>query len=103
MLAAASALSVKNASVVIVNPTHLACALRYDAESGDEAPVVVASGEGYVAQQIVRAARDYGVQIIENVSLARALRELEIGDSIPEALYETVAEVLREILDQADG
>ncbi|MFO0668714.1 MAG: EscU/YscU/HrcU family type III secretion system export apparatus switch protein [Polyangiaceae bacterium] len=102
-LAQVAAHAVKGATVVVVNPTHLACALRYDEGEGDEAPVVLASGEGAVAQAMVRAARDYGVPVVENVPLARALIELESGAAIPEALYEAVAEVLREIMAQATG
>jgi type III secretion protein U len=80
-----------------VNPTHLACALRYDEKEGDQAPVVVASGEGDLAARIVQAAHDYGVPVVRDVPLARALVELDVGDVIPEALYEAVAEILREI------
>ena len=94
--------NVKTASVVIVNPTHIACALRYDEEGGDEAPVVVASGHGDLAQQIMAAARQYGVPILRDVPLARALVELEIGASIPEALYEAVAEILRETWEETE-
>ena len=99
MLASAAIGNVKTASVVVVNPTHIACALRYDEKEGDEAPVVVASGEGDMAQRIMQAARDYGVPILRDVPLARALHELEIGDQIPEALYEAVAAILREAWD----
>ncbi len=100
MLASAAIGNVRTATVVIVNPTHLACALRYapggDAENpGDAAPVVVASGEGDLAARILEAARAYGVPIVRDVPLARALIELSIGDEIPEALYEAVAEILR--------
>ncbi len=91
--------SVRAARVVVVNPTHLACALRYDDREGDSAPVVVASGEGELAERIVRAARDYGVPVVRDVPLARALLDLSVGEAIPEALYEAVAEVLREILE----
>lgn len=104
MLAAATVANVKNASVVIVNPTHIACALRYDSpEQGgeDDAPVLVASGHGELAKRIVDAARQYGVPVLRDVPLARALVELEIGDEIPEALYEAVAEILREAWDEA--
>jgi flagellar biosynthetic protein FlhB len=94
MLAEATVASVRDASVVVVNPTHLACALKY-AEDEDGAPVVVASGEGDLAERMVRAARDYGVPIVRDVPLAQALRELQVGDVIPEALYEAVAEILR--------
>ena len=92
---------VRTASVVVVNPTHLACALRYDEKGGDEAPVVVASGEGELAARIAQAAQEWGVPIVRDVPLARALVELSVGDAIPEALYEVVAEILRELW-QAD-
>ncbi len=97
LLAQATIANVKTASVVVVNPTHLACALRYDDKGGDEAPVVVASGEGDLAARIVRAAEDWGVPVVRDVPLARALVELEVGDAIPEALYEAIAEILREV------
>lgn len=97
MLSQATIANVRTASVVVVNPTHLATALRYDEKEGDEAPVVVASGEGDLAQQIIQAAQDWGVPVVRDVPLARALVELQVGDVIPEALYEAVAEILREI------
>jgi flagellar biosynthetic protein FlhB len=93
MMAQATIAAVRTASVVVVNPTHLACALRYeegkgaeDGDRGDEAPVVVASGEGELAQQILRAAEQWGIPIVRDVPLARALIELQVGDVIPEAL-----------------
>ena len=97
MLAQATIANVRNATVVVVNPTHLACALRYDERSGDVAPVVVASGEGDFAERIVRAARDYAVPLLQDVPLARALIELRVGETIPEALYEAVAQILGEM------
>jgi flagellar biosynthesis protein FlhB len=93
--------NVRTASVVVVNPTHLACALRYDEKEGDEAPVVVASGEGELAQRIAAAAADWGIPVVRDVPLARALVELQPGDVIPEALYEAVAEVLRDLWETA--
>jgi flagellar biosynthesis protein FlhB len=96
MLQAATIANVQKASVIIVNPVHIACALRYDEEDGDEAPVVVASGQGDFAARIVDAARAYGVPVLQDIPLARALVELEVGSAIPEALYEAVAEILRE-------
>jgi flagellar biosynthesis protein FlhB len=96
MLTAATLSAVKDATVVIVNPEHLATALRY-IEGQDEAPKVVAAGEGELAKQIAEAARAYGVPVVRDVPIARALRDLEVGDAIPEALYETVAEILREV------
>jgi flagellar biosynthesis protein FlhB len=88
--------ALKTASVVIVNPTHLATALKYSEEE-DLAPSVIAQGQGEMAKLIVDAARAYGVPIVRDVPVARALNDLEIGDEIPEALYEAVAEILREI------
>ncbi|HEY4102590.1 MAG TPA: EscU/YscU/HrcU family type III secretion system export apparatus switch protein [Polyangiaceae bacterium] len=88
--------AVKTASVVVVNPTHLATALKYSEEE-ESAPSVVAQGQGEMAKLIVEAARAYGVPVVRDVPVARALNELEIGDEIPEALYEAVAEILREI------
>jgi type III secretion protein U len=101
MLTAATVANVQKASVVIVNPVHIACALRYEEEDGDEAPVLVASGHGDLAARIVTAARAYGVPVLRDVPLARALVELEIGTAIPEALYEAVAEILREAWDES--
>lgn len=96
LLASATVGNVRKASVVIVNPAHIACALRYDEKDGDAAPVLVASGHGELAKRIVEAAHQYGVPVLRDIPLARALVELEIGDEIPEALYEAVAEILRE-------
>jgi flagellar biosynthesis protein FlhB len=96
MLAAATVNAVKNATVVIVNPEHLATALRY-VDGENEAPTVLASGDGALALRIQEAARAYGVPIVRDVPVARALRELEVGDTIPEALYEAVAAILDEV------
>lgn len=101
LLAQATIANVRLASVVVVNPTHLACALRYDEKEGDLAPVVVASGEGDLAARILQAARDAAVPVVRDVPLARALVELEVGVAIPEELYEAVAEILREAWEEA--
>ena len=95
-------LAVKDATVVVVNPTHLACALRYD-EDEDAAPRVVAQGKGELARRIVEAAHAYGVPCVQDVPVARALSELETGDEIPEVLYEAVAEILRELALPSTG
>jgi flagellar biosynthesis protein FlhB len=86
--------AVRSASVIIVNPEHIAVALRWD-EGELGAPEVVAKGEDLVAQQIREVAKQFGVPIYRDVALARALNELDLGDEIPEALYDAVAEVLR--------
>ncbi len=85
---------VPKADVVITNPTHLAVALRYDAEAG-KAPVVVAKGEDFIALRIKEVAKDAGVEIVENKPLARMLyHNVDLGAEIPPELYQTVAEVL---------
>jgi flagellar biosynthetic protein FlhB len=85
---------VPKADVVITNPTHIAIAIKYDAEK-NSAPVVLAKGEDYLAAKIKDAARDAGVPVMENKPLARALyATVEIGEEIPQELYEAVAEIL---------
>jgi type III secretion protein U len=88
--------AVKKATVLIVNPTHIAVALEYD-EERDQAPKILAQGHGDLAKMMIEAARAYGVPCVRDVPVARALAELEVGDEIPEALYEAVAEILREV------
>lgn len=90
--------AVRKADFVVVNPDHIAVAVRYDRE-GDEAPQVIAKGERLLAQKIKEIAREAGVPIFRDVSLARALRDVEEGDEIPEALYEAVAEILRVVYE----
>jgi flagellar biosynthesis protein FlhB len=92
--------AVRAADCVIVNPDHIAVAIKFD-EDTMGAPQVVAKGERLVAEQIKEVARQAGVPIYRDVALARALHELELGDEIPEALYEAVAEVLRFVYREA--
>jgi type III secretion protein U len=96
MLQGATLNAIKNATIVVVNPTHYATALFYSEEE-TIAPRVVAQGHDVVARQIIEAARAYGVPVVREVSLARALDTLEVGEEIPEILYEAVAEVLRHV------
>jgi flagellar biosynthetic protein FlhB len=86
--------AVKDATVVITNPTHVAVALSYR-RTGMVAPVVVAKGQDEMARRIKKAAARHGVPTVENVALARALYQgAEVGDVIPGALFGAVAEVL---------
>ncbi|HWI18341.1 MAG TPA: EscU/YscU/HrcU family type III secretion system export apparatus switch protein [Vicinamibacterales bacterium] len=86
--------NVKNATVVITNPTHFAVAIEYR-RSTMSAPVVVAKGKDLLAQRIKQLAREKGVPMVENVPLAQALyREADVGQSIPADLFGAVAEVL---------
>ncbi len=86
--------AVRKADFVVVNPDHIAVAIQYD-KDGNAAPIVLAKGERLLAEKIKEVAREAGVPIFRDVSLARALRDVEEGDEIPEALYEAVAEILR--------
>jgi flagellar biosynthetic protein FlhB len=84
---------VPNASVVVVNPTHIAVAIRY--EPGRSAPVVVAKGRGAIALRIREEAERYGVPIMKDIPLARGLHAAcDLGQEIPVELYEAVARVL---------
>jgi flagellar biosynthetic protein FlhB len=84
---------VGKADVVLVNPTHVAVALRYDPVRG--APRVVAKGTGAVAARIRERAGEHRVPMVEDVPLARALHaQCELGQEIPADLYEAVARVL---------
>lgn len=82
------------ADVVITNPTHFACAIKYDKEVA-EAPVLIAKGADYVAQKIKDAAKEYGIPIVENKPLARMLYyNVDLDSEIPQELYQMTAEVL---------
>ncbi|WP_308621092.1 flagellar biosynthesis protein FlhB [uncultured Desulfovibrio sp.] len=88
---------VPRADVVVTNPTHIAVALRYNADEFP-APVVLAKGADHLAEKIKAVAREHNVPIRENVPLARALyKAVEIGDMIPEELYKAVATLLASI------
>ncbi|MCR4721190.1 MAG: flagellar biosynthesis protein FlhB [Lachnospiraceae bacterium] len=82
------------ADVVITNPTHLACAIKYDKDIGT-APVLIAKGADFLAQRIKEVARENFIPIVENKPLARMLyHNVEIDEEIPEELYKMTAEVL---------
>ncbi|HWI07139.1 MAG TPA: EscU/YscU/HrcU family type III secretion system export apparatus switch protein [Solirubrobacteraceae bacterium] len=68
-------------------------ALRYDA-GADQAPRVVASGQGLVADRIIAEARAAGVPVRDDAALAEALAGLDLGTQVPESLYRAVAEAL---------
>ncbi|HET9957416.1 MAG TPA: EscU/YscU/HrcU family type III secretion system export apparatus switch protein [Polyangiaceae bacterium] len=85
--------AVKEASVIVTNPTHIAIVLRYKASEG--APVVTGKGYDDVAKHIRELARDYDIPIVENKPLARALAEkVKVGRVIPVDYYVAVAEIL---------
>ncbi|NLK19657.1 MAG: flagellar biosynthesis [Synergistaceae bacterium] len=81
-----------------------AAAIEYD-EKQDEAPRLVASGKGYVAEKIIALAREADVPVVEDAMLVSALMVLELGEEIPAELYEAVAKILAFIykLDKGEG
>jgi flagellar biosynthetic protein FlhB len=85
---------VKDADVVIVNPSEFAVALEYD-ESRSAVPMVLAKGRGEIAKSIKERATLAGVPIVSSPPLARAIYfTTEIEDPIPEGLYRAVASIL---------
>lgn len=69
-----------------------AVALQYN--PGEEAPKIVATGKGILAEKILDKAKEHDVPVYEDEKLANTLSKLEIGDMIPPELYEVVAEIL---------
>ncbi len=85
---------VPNADVVITNPTHFAVALKYEIGKS-KAPIVLAKGMDLVAQKIKKIAVENDVPLHEDVPLARALyKNCEVGQEIPEDMFNTVAQIL---------
>jgi flagellar biosynthetic protein FlhB len=85
---------VKEADVVITNPTHYAVALRYMPEKV-AAPILVAKGKGFVALKIREIAEANRIALVENKPLAQTLyKTVKIGEPIPSSLFKAVAEVL---------
>jgi type III secretion protein U len=94
-----AARGVKAATAVVVNPTHVAVALRYEPLEAD-APTVVAKGEGEGAAKLRAEAVRLGVPMVRDIPLARALhRTCEVGEQIPEELFEAAAAVLQKAFE----
>ena len=86
--------AVPTADFVVSNPTHIACAIKYDAEKM-ESPKLLAKGTELFAKQIIEIAKYHGIPVIENPPVARAIfRMVEINSYIPPELYKAVAEIL---------
>jgi flagellar biosynthesis protein len=77
--------------LIFENEPLRAIALKYD---GDNAPTVTAGGEGVIADEIIRIAREHGVPLRQDGMLAALLGELELGEEIPPTLYRVIAEVI---------
>ena len=88
---------VPKADVIITNPTHYSIALRYDPIVAP-APLVLAKGVDSVAMRIREIATEHKIPLRQNIPLARALyKQAEIGDTIPEELFQTVATILAQL------
>ena len=84
----------RDASVLVVNPTHIAVALDYD-PARHAVPVVSAKGDGLMAKAMREAAQEAGVPIVRNVELARAMHErVPVESIVPEDMFTAVAEVI---------
>jgi flagellar biosynthesis protein FlhB len=84
---------IPKADVIITNPTHIACALKYDDTM--VSPRLIAKGADLIAEKIKAIAREHNIPLVENKPLARTIfKTLKIGQSIPRELYTAVAEVL---------
>lgn len=70
----------------------IAVALKYD--PSEEAPKVIASGKGIIADKILETAKESDVPVYEDEGLAKTLSKLELGEAIPPELYGVVAEIL---------
>ncbi len=79
-------------------PLQQAVALRYKKEK-DRAPVVIASGDGRIAERIISIAEEHGIPVEHNTLLTEALRKLNPGQEIPPHLYEAVALLLTHIME----
>ena len=75
-----------------------AVALKYDSKN-NRAPIIVASGMGYLAERIAEAAAEAGVPVYEDDSLAVLLSQMKLGSAIPEELYQAVVEIYLYFLD----
>jgi len=94
--------SVRKANFVVVNPEHIAVAIRYN-DNEDSAPLVVAKGLNKIAIEVIRIARENHIPVFRNIPLAHALFRTPEGEEIPEELYNAVAEILIQIAKNKDG
>lgn len=93
---------VKSATAVVVNPTHIAVALRYAPDECD-APYLVAKGRENDALAIRREAKALEVPIIRDIPLARSLIHFDVGEQIPEELYRAAAAVLKVAMESSEA
>lgn len=86
--------AVPEADFIVTNPTHVACALKYDSDEM-ESPKLIAKGTELFAKKIIELARAHNIPVVENAPVARALfRLVDLNREIPPDLYKAVAEIL---------
>jgi type III secretion protein U len=101
LAAGGAARGVQKATAVVVNPTHIAVALRYD-EAECDAPYIVAKGQEADALKLKREAKDLGIPVVRDIPLARSLVQFDVGEEVPEELYQAAAALLKVALEKKD-
>jgi type III secretion protein U len=101
LAAGGAARGVQKATAVVVNPTHIAVALRYD-EAECDAPYIVAKGREEDALNLKREAKELGIPVVRDIPLARSLVQFDVGDEVPEELYQAAAALLKVALEKKD-
>lgn len=82
-----------------IAPETVAVALTYKAESVDQAPIVSASGRGYLAERIIELAEELDIPVRSDSDLVEILAATEVGEEIPVEAFIAVAEILRYVYD----
>lgn len=98
LAAGGAARGVRAATAVVVNPTHLAIALRY-AEGECDAPYIVARGREEDALKLRREAEALQIPVVRDIPLARSLIHYDVGEEVPEELYQAAAAILKVALE----
>jgi flagellar biosynthesis protein FlhB len=94
IVASAARREVPRADALVVNPTHIAIAIRYRRDEG-RAPKVTAKGKALLAEHMRNLAREHGIPIVEDIPLARLLyKKVKVGREIPADTYKAVAAIL---------
>ena len=93
----------KSKSKYVIDKNKTAVAIEYN--PGEDAPKIIATGKGWVADKMLEVAKETGVPVHKDEKLAKTLSKLELGEYIPTELYQVVAEVLLFVdkMDQLKG
>lgn len=102
LAAGGAARGVRSATAVVVNPTHIAVALRY-AEDECDAPYIVARGREEDALKLRKEAEALKIPVVRDIPLARSLVQYDVGEEVPEELYQAAAAILKIALETKQG